>query len=766
MSVSPPNLTNCIFPNCRCRFRCKDLFGKNASIDLKSGHCFLCKANSTVYYSGDQYLCKSCIAKEKNLTGKTIVTVLLFLFILLSPRSAASQIILKFISGDQPDSVTNVIIVTVMNKKLTTGSTASVLLHDADFPVSVFRTGFEPQIIPLSYGSEKTVLIKPNNQYPVITVTGNIERDVTNFYQSIPAHKSDIDTLRKNGISTAKSFIASQSELQLRDFGGIGGLQTATSRGTASAQNLVTVNGIILNDLTTGTANLTRIPFGYFSSVELQNGGFSADLSNGAFGSIISFSTHLFTEPHFKIGITSASFETRKFSVLAANEKFRLYTEYAKSNNNFPFPFRTINGVSHVYRSNNSAETFTINSGSTFPISDYRVTTDFFFNKQMSGIPGPVYFDNVFSSNARLTQLDLRNITTFSGSQSESVIRHTLTTHHQSFSYSDPTYSSSFSLNDRYDENEIALRSDYLLDSEYKFAIGQYSRYAAFQSDQKYSKTNFADRFSFAVFAGIESEIPVTSLLTHKLSIRFETASSLPFVFSGSYSIFYSDKLHNSGISLTSSHRYPSLTELHYSDFGLSVLRPEHMLGLDLFYTYQTQENQFSIKLFSYKINNKIISYPKNPLQWVTINAEKVGGYGLEQSYNLTWLGFKSSQSLSINRVFYISPNLPQTDFKQIIYTPLVSANAYIQRDIFFSFTIFSRVRYNGIRYTSPENLTSDELPSFMILDSGISHHSRILSSDITIQFQIQNIADHYYEWVRSYPQPGRSFELTMEISL
>ena len=424
MSNTASNQPNCIFPKCRCQFRCSDLFENTGAIDLKAGHCFSCGTFSTVYFYDQQYRCKSCIAKEKNLTIGSKVALLIVVLAFLLPLSVSAQTLLKFISADSADSVSNVIILTSNHHKLTTGNSASIVVNRNDFPISVFRTGMESQTLSFPGDGEKNIVLQPNNSYPTVTVIGKKENHTTDFYHSIPTLKSINDSLSKKGITSIKHFVTSRSELQLRDFGGSGGFQTAASRGTTSAQNITTINGIIINDLTTGTANLSKIPFDYFSAIELQTGGFSADISNGAFGSVLSFTTDASPESRFQFTATTASFETRKTSVLARNEVFRWYADYAQSNNNFPFPFLSVNGTKILNRSNNASEQFSVNVGVTIPVSSDQLSTDFFIHSNHSGIPGPMYVDNIFPSNAHLSQQDFRNITTYAIHRTESVIRH------------------------------------------------------------------------------------------------------------------------------------------------------------------------------------------------------------------------------------------------------------------------------------------------------------------------------------------------------
>lgn len=678
-----------------------------------------------------------------------------------------SQTLLHFVSSQTKDSISQIIILTTTKKEISTGNYASYLIDNHDFPIQLFRTGFTSRKVEKPNTSEITVFLEANTHLQTIDVIAKQTQELPSLFQSIPIKSASIDSLTTIGIATTKTYITTQSELQLRDFGSIGGLQTFTSRGTTSAQNLVTINGIIVNDLTTGSANLTQIPFDYFSSVNLQTGGFSSDISNGAFGSILSFNTAIPNNSYSRFEVTKGSFNTTKYSLLSKQNDLRFFSSYETSQNDFPFFLKTTNGIKIKNRTHNEANLYTIDLGTTFHLQTVQISSDFFFNKQESGVPGPVYFDNIFPSKAKLFLTDFRNLTSINYPLQQSLIRNTFTYHFQSYQYTDPEYSTSISLNDHFYENEVALRTDYFTEINHtRIGLGQYTRWVTLNADQRLSNKDFNERVSSAVFSSFELPFFKVKNLTQKLSLRFEKATSLPFIFSGSYSVYFSSESVLTGFSMNQSNRYPSMNELHFTGIGNPILKPEKLIGLDLFFSLIYDQTIISIKGFAYNISNKIISYPKNPIQWVTMNAEEVGGYGIEQSAKTTWLGFIVSESATYNRIFLISPNNKQTNHKQLIYTPLVTITGEINRTLFQSFQFFSRVRWTSQRFTSTENLTIDRLPSFYTTDIGFYYLVSTSFSQFNFRFQVQNLTNQFYEWIRSYPQPGRSYQLTIGIQI
>lgn len=60
------NPSGCVYPKCKCRFRCKDLFELNSVIEVVGGICPTCKKSTTLYNFSSGFICKNCIAVMLN----------------------------------------------------------------------------------------------------------------------------------------------------------------------------------------------------------------------------------------------------------------------------------------------------------------------------------------------------------------------------------------------------------------------------------------------------------------------------------------------------------------------------------------------------------------------------------------------------------------------------------------------------------------------------------------------------------------------------
>ncbi|HAW08287.1 MAG TPA: hypothetical protein DCW42_03825 [Bacteroidetes bacterium] len=49
-------------------------------------------------------------------------------------------------------------------------------------------------------------------------------------------------------------------------------------------------------------------------------------------------------------------------------------------------------------------------------------------------------------------------------------------------------------------------------------------------------------------------------------------------------------------------------------------------------------------------------------------------------------------------------------------------------------------------------------MEKYYTIDINLSMKARILSNDLSISFIIKNITDQYYEIIKNYPMPKRSF--------
>jgi outer membrane cobalamin receptor len=96
------------------------------------------------------------------------------------------------------------------------------------------------------------------------------------------------------------------------------------------------------------------------------------------------------------------------------------------------------------------------------------------------------------------------------------------------------------------------------------------------------------------------------------------------------------------------------------------------------------------------------------------------------------------------------------------VYIPLNQASAYLNytRGKFHSLL---QTNLTGIRFTSPDN--SEYLPGYLLVNITNGYKLAFKENSLDINLKIENLLGTYYEPVAYYPQPVRSFYLSIVYS-
>ncbi|MBI2258726.1 MAG: TonB-dependent receptor plug domain-containing protein [Flavobacteriia bacterium] len=228
-------------------------------------------------------------------------------------------------------------------------------------------------------------------------------------------------------------------------------------------------------------------------------------------------------------------------------------------------------------------------------------------------------------------------------------------------------------------------------------------------------------------------------------------------------------------INLKRSSRLPSFAEMYFQSVANPNLLPEiaNQLSCNLNQHFQIFSKKIRLNhaFFVSSILNKIVAIPsKNLFTWTIKNYNKVLSYGSEHSLQIELFErVNHLVSLSASYTFQKNINNEKTSLlyaHQLPYMPIHSVQSGLSYQL-KDFQIQARVYYLSSRYALPENILTNEVKSFYTYDLLLSYKLKIKSTQIIhFQFSILNILNYSYEFIRSYPMPGRhfTFQLSYEI--
>jgi len=223
------------------------------------------------------------------------------------------------------------------------------------------------------------------------------------------------------------------------------------------------------------------------------------------------------------------------------------------------------------------------------------------------------------------------------------------------------------------------------------------------------------------------------------------------------------------------SFRMPTFNDLYYTFIGNSSLRPEFTTQYDFGATYIVVPNQFvqSVSLqadvYYNRVKDKIVAMPSSNLfRWTMMNLGEVDIKGLETNANLRLqLPKKILLDLSVNYTFQkaidITPD-GTTYRDQIPYTPmhsgtLTSSINWDDWQMNYSFI------YTGERYSQKANIPVNYVKPWYTSDLALNWEGEFLKLPIKVGMEVNNIFNQYYDVVLNFPMPGRNYRFNLSLN-
>ncbi len=227
--------------------------------------------------------------------------------------------------------------------------------------------------------------------------------------------------------------------------------------------------------------------------------------------------------------------------------------------------------------------------------------------------------------------------------------------------------------------------------------------------------------------------------------------------------------------------RMPTFNDLYYTQVGSSTLDPEYMNQYDVGFTYNKPfqnktVNRVSLKIDAYYTNtkNKIVAAPTgNLFRWMMSNIGKVKGKGLEAVAN-TDINIRSVKlSANITYAYTVSKDYTKvfglglsSYGDQIPYTPWHSGSAivnasYATWNLNYSF-IYVGKRYNG----AFNNIEKNKVQPWYTHDISLQKELAFKHFKATGTIEANNLLNQHYEVIYNYPMPGRTFRFIISIAL
>lgn len=607
-----------------------------------------------------------------------------------------------------------------------------------------------------------------------------------NVLASTPIQTLSHTDMERLGIHDMGDALKRFAGVQVKDYGGVGGMKTVNIRGLGAGHTGVTYDGVQVGDCQSGQVDLSRFTLDNVSLVSLQIGqedniyqSAKAYTSAG----LINISTLQGVsdrKPHLTTTLRTGSYGLFSPSLLYHQQFSRLgigaYTSYERADGVYWFTLK--NGIKtiHERRNNSDIKTWRSELNMSYQLTDKQTLQwkAYAFTSNR-GLPGAVIYDNTYSAE-RLKDKNVFTQMLYENRFSNRIKMKAAAKWNYAWSrYSD--IPASGYKEDTYRQNETYLTATLwtnpLQGLNFSFAQDYAHNHLSMTLPKAANPTRNSLWTALAANYQIGPFSVNASLLATNIYERVKQGNAsdgfhrLSPAFSMQWRCLQDFRLR---FGYKDIFRTPTLNELYYTGIGNRHLNPEKSRMWNLGTTYSHTFNrtlQLSLTADGYfgNVTDKIIAVPKM-FYWQMMNAGKVRQLGLDVSANIEkrwgndWT-VSATGSYSLMKATDISDPTVVYYRNQIAYTPLHSGSASVLLHtpwLDFSYNVL----FMGERYTLSYNIPDNRMKPFADHSITLSREFNINKQQLRVQFDVRNLGNKNYEIVRFYPMPGTNWRLSV----
>lgn len=581
------------------------------------------------------------------------------------------------------------------------------------------------------------------------------------------------DMLRSLSATSVADALKYFSGVQIKDYGGLGGLKTVNVRSLGSQHVGVYLDGIRITNAQNGQIDLGRYSLSNMESVSLYNANRNERLQSAseyASAATVYMQTKRPTETTYTMEYGCGSFGLNKLKgYFALKNLLFVDAEYQHSDGDYAFRFRSEQEDTVGTRHNSDITFYRLEAAGFYK----GLSTHVYYYNSERGLPGPVIrrLSDQWDSTDRQWDENFFIQSSYKHSWEHFGLKTNLKYSYDYLHYlQDPrTNAATMYCNNHYTQQDLYG----------SVAAAWNTRYVSLtaSTDLRWSDLN-ADVYKFAYdridsksllsaiasYRGFEANIAL--LYTHISDHTRGAASPLSRL-----TPMYLASWHGGPLTVRAFHkrifRAPTLNDLYYTLVGNAQLRPEYTSQWDLGVDYKDRHLHLAVDLYTSRIEDKIVAIPmKCQFRWSMVNFGLVRSLGISTTagYDRTWgklvLSANANYTCQRDRDFS-SPSDPE--YKNTIpYSPLHSASLIVSLG-YDGWSACTSWLYTGDRFALISNNKEDMLGAWQTVDLKLSKTFTVSRHSLQTTIECNNLTDSRHEVVKRYPMPGRNWKLTLQ---
>ena len=610
----------------------------------------------------------------------------------------------------------------------------------------------------------------------------------------------ELHRLNSNSVADALRYF---SGVQVKDYGGVGGIKTVNIRSMGTNHTGVVYDGVELGNAQNGQIDLGQFSLDNIEALSLYNGQKSEILQPakdfGSAGTIyMRTRTPVFNDGenyHARVTFRTGSFDLLNPSALIElklSERISasLSAEWINSSGKYKFRYRRVNPAGELaydtiaVRQNGDINATrielnthgTLNSGSwNFKVYNYN---------SERGVPGAIV-NNVWRRGERIWDTN-----SFAQGRYTGFFGKFTTLNNIKYAFYRTHYVNN-------DDKQVKIDNLYKQKEIYFSSANQFTINDFWEISGSYDfmwNNLDADVYGFVKPDRISQYLSVaTALDFNRVKLQASALGTFihdrikgqeapkdkhiftPAIFVNGY------PLRNKDLSIRvfykQSFRMPTFNDLYYADMGNSKLSPERVTQYNLGLLYDHQSSSFissarvSADVYYNRVKDKIVAYPKGQqFRWTMLNLGLVDIRGIDLTGLLTINPYKDLYltvrgQYTFQRAIDITNPADNYYRDQIPYIPRHSGAAVINAQWRGWGLNYSWI-YVGERYNQQENIRYNYTQPWYTSDISVSKDFRLGRVSLRGLIEVNNLLSQDYDVILNYPMPKRNYRFTLTVEI
>ncbi len=622
------------------------------------------------------------------------------------------------------------------------------------------------------------------------------------YKEVIPAQTlkgKELEALRSHSVADALRYF---SGVQLKDYGGVGGIKTVNIRSMGTNHMGVYYNGIELGNAQNGQVDLGKYSLENIEAVSLYNGQkseiFQSAREFGSAGSI--YLTTRFPKfkdgetSHLRVGLRAGSFDVFNPSITFEYKLSRMVSmsfnaEWMNASGKYKFRYRRVTPSGELaydttaVRQNSDLDAVRFEGGVHGFLPKGRWKVYLYHYNSERGVPGAIV-NNVWRRGERLWD---RN--SFVQGMFEYDVTDKLSTKvNAKYAFDYTRYVNNddklIHVDNTYKQKETYLSwaNKYKLLNNWDVSMAYDFQWNGLSEYMDVNRTTHWLSLATALSLGDCFKMQASGLMTY-VNEEQRNRDSAPDKVKITPGVFLSYKPFRKPNFVVRafykhSYRMPTFNDLYYTDMGNAYLKPETAIQYNAGLLYDIERKNGWFKFFSVgadvyynEAKDKIVAYPKGQqFRWTMLNLGKVEIKGIDAQLGTTFglpygIDFTTKFQYTYQEAIDVTNPADNYYRHQIPYIPWHSGSAILMLDWKGWHLNYSYI-YTGERYNQQENIRYNHTQPWYTSDISLMKTFNVNKVNFKVTAEINNLLAQDYDVIINYPMPKRNYRFGVVVEL